>query len=166
MLFCICLFKIHDFFCFFPFFPLFQIFQLKLKVQLIIQSLLPVQQNCSAFTLHSLQTFVFYKYIINIQINVYNFRWEATFYWTTQGTCFCLIRLKLLWTGRVWRTSCRPRLSVNAHDWHHGGRAAVWRTLMMSRLALTTRRGTTDTEVWRKDTLLSSQCCLCHNTLI
>lgn len=105
------------FFCFFLLFPLFKIFQLKLKVQLIFSSLYLssriVQYPEFFANIRLLQTF--YEHTDQC---VYNFRWEETFYWTTWGRCFCLMHLRLLWTGPVWQTFCRPRPSVStrSHD--------------------------------------------------
>lgn len=99
------------------------------------------------------------------------FSWEETFCWMKQGRFSFLTRLKTLWTGRLWRTSCRRwtrrhvetrwagvglvRLAAFHQHWHHRRRAALWLTLMTSRLTfMTSWRDVTDAKLCGKRRLL------------
>lgn len=61
-----------------------------------------------------------------------------------------LDRLSLTDVLQAAAAESRTNTLVQRH-WRHRGRAALRRTLMMSRLAFTTWRGATDAEVWRRD---------------
>lgn len=97
----------------------------------------------------------------DLMCSVFFFRWEVTFCWMKRGRPFFVTRVKTLWTGQLWKTSCRlwtqqscDRWALGVirglltHNWHHRGRAALWLTFMTPRLALMTPwRGVTDAEL-------------------
>lgn len=94
-------------------------------------------------------------------------RWEETFCWTKWERSSLVTAVKRRWTGRLWRTSFRPRTRQNTnrscyrrrawlwsgiHCRHHRGRRALWLAFMMSRLTLMTPwRDVTEAEVSSKD---------------